>query len=140
MPSDDERRPRRWLLLLAAATFVLAIGGPLIGRGVFLGADIIKTFHPWSGTTPSTFVYRHGPIDDTIDAATPNRELIRSALVTDHRLQLWNPYPNGGAPLGSGPNEGLFSPLGWPLLILGVGLGSAWAAIARLAVAFVATR
>ncbi|MGZ4794852.1 MAG: DUF7657 domain-containing protein [Acidimicrobiia bacterium] len=140
MTLAPERRTRRWLTALAAVTIALAIGGPLLGRGLFLGADIIRTFAPWSGDTPSTFVYRHGPIDDTIDFYTPDRELIRHALVSEGRFPLWNPYPNGGTPLGSVPNDGLLSPLEWPMLILGVGTGAAWSGLLRLALAFVAAR
>jgi hypothetical protein len=129
----------QWAALLCALTIVLSIGGPLVGRGVFLGADIAKTFPPWNGTTASDFVYRHGPIDDTIDFYAPERELIRDAIVHDHRIPLWNEYPNGGTPLGSVPNDGLLSPLEWPMLLLGISFGAAWMALFRLALAAACT-
>ncbi len=129
----------RWPIVVAVVTILLAIGGPLVGRGVFLGADITRTFEPWKGDTPSTFIYSHGPIDDTIDFFAPERELLRHSILYQHQLQLWNPYPNGGAPLGSIPNDGLLSPLEWPMLLFGISVGAAWSALARLALAAAAT-
>ena len=62
---------------------------------------------------------------------------IREALVDNRRIELWNPFPNGGTPLGSQPDSGLFSPLNWPELVLGVKFGAAWAALLRFAAAAV---
>ncbi|MGZ6967962.1 MAG: DUF7657 domain-containing protein, partial [Acidimicrobiia bacterium] len=129
------RRLARWAVLVTAVTIVLAVGGPLVGRGVFIGVDIIRTFAPWNADTPTDFVYRHGPIDDTVNAGTPARVVIREGMAAHHDIPLWNPYPNGGTPLGSQPDTGLFSPLNWPELLLGVKLGAAWAALLRFAVA-----
>lgn len=126
-----------WAAIVCAATIVVAIGGPLIGRGLLIGSDIVRTVPPWDADTPTSFVYRHAGINDTIDAGAPAREAIRRTLVDDHRLPLWDPYPNGGAPLGSVPNSGTLAPINWPLLLLGVSHGLAWAAFLRLAVAAV---
>ena len=141
MGAETARRRRGvgWASVVCAATIILAIGGPLIGRGLLIGSDIIRTVPPWSADTPTSFVYRHGGINDTVDAGAPAREAIRQALVDDHRLELWDQYPNGGAPLGSVPNSGALAPLNWPLLLLGVSHGLAWAALLRLAVAAIGT-
>lgn len=141
--NGDGRAPRaglvRWAAGVAAVTIVLAIGAPLVGRGLLVGADVVRTVPPWSAETPSSFVYRHGGINDTIDAGAPARAALRDALVDGAHLRLWDPYPNGGAPLGSIPNSGLFAPTAWPELLLGVGTGAAWAALLRLAVAALGT-
>lgn len=128
----------KWAAVVCAATIVLAVGAPLIGRGIFLGTDILRTYEPWSADAPSTFVYRHGAIFDTVNSLTPERALLRDSIVNGH-FALWDPYPNGGTPLGSTPGLGLISPLNWPLLVLGVRLGSAWSAVLRLALAAWAT-
>ena len=128
----------KWAAIVCAATIILAIGAPLIGRGIFLASDVVRIYQPWKADTPSTFVYRHGPINDTIDSITPQRLLLRDSIADGH-FQLWDPYPNGGTPLGSTPGLGLLSPLNWPLLLLGVRLGSAWSALLRLALAAGAT-
>jgi hypothetical protein len=128
----------KWAAVVCAITIVLAIGAPLIGRGIFIGTDVLRTFEPWSADTPSTFVYRHGPINDTVDSLIPERVLLRDSIVNGH-FALWDPYPNGGTPLGSTPGVGLISPLNWPLLLLGIRLGSAWSAALRLALAAWAT-
>ena len=133
----SRRRIVGWAAVVCAATILLAIGGPLIGRGLLIGADVSRTVPPWDADTPTSFVYRHGGINDTVDSGAPAREAIRRTLVDDNRLQLWDPYPNGGAPLGSVPNSGIFAPINWPLFPLGVSHGLAWAALLRLAVAAV---
>ncbi|MGZ6968837.1 MAG: YfhO family protein [Acidimicrobiia bacterium] len=122
-------------MIVSAATIVLAIGAPLAGRGVLIGVDIIRTFPPWNADTPTDFVYSHGPVNDTVNAGTPARVAIRDGLVHDRRIPLWNPYPNGGTPLGSQPDAGLLAPLNWPELLLGVKFGAAWAALLRYAAA-----
>ncbi len=131
----SRRRIATWAAVVCAATILLAIGGPLIGRGLLIGADVTRTVPPWDADTPTSFVYRHGGINDTVDSGAPAREAIRRTLVDDHRLALWDPYPNGGGPLASVPNSGTFAPINWPLFPLGVGHGLAWAALLRLAVA-----
>ena len=131
----SRRRIVGWAAVVCAATILFAIGGPLIGRGLLIGADVTRTVPPWDADTPTSFVYRHGGINDTVDSGAPAREAIRQELVDDLRLPLWDPYPNGGAPLGSVPNSGVLAPINWPLLLLGVSHGSAWAAFLRLAVA-----
>src|SRR6476660_1469311 len=124
-----------WAAVVLALTLVVAIGGPLIGRGTFIGTSIVRAELPWQESTPSTFQYKLPPLYDTVEVGTPARTLIRETLVNDHRVALWDPFPNGGTPLGSQPNTGIFSPLNWPLLLLGVRLGSAWAGLFRLALA-----
>ena len=124
-----------WAAVVSAVTILLAIGGPLVGRGLLIGTDVMRTVPPWNVDTPTSFVYRHGGINDTVDAGAPAREAIRAALVDHGHLPLWDPFPNGGGPLGSVPNSGALAPINWPLLVLGVSHGVAWAAFLRLAVA-----
>ena len=121
--ADDAHRGwgHKWAALVCVATIVLAIGAPLVGRGIFIGTDVLRTSEPWIADTPSTFVYRHGPVNDTVDSLTPQRSLLRDSIFNGH-FALWNPYSNGGAPLGSTPGPGLMSPLNWPLLLLGIRL------------------
>ena len=125
----------RWAMVVCAVTIVVAIGGPLIGRGTFIGTSIVRTVLPWRMNTSSNFEYRLPPVYDTVEIGAPERILIRDTLVNDHRVALWDPFANGGTPLGSQPNTGIFAPLSWPLLLLGVRLGAAWAGLLRLAVA-----
>ena len=65
------RRLTRWAVIVAAVTIVLAVGGPLLGRGVFIAVDVIRTFPPWNADTPTDFEYRHGPANDTVNSGTP---------------------------------------------------------------------
>lgn len=120
-------------------TIVVAIGGPLIGRGTFIGTSMVRTEPPWHLDTPSNFEYRLPPLYDTVEIGAPERILIRDTLVHDGRVALWDPFVSGGTPLGSQPNTGIFAPLSWPLLLLGVRLGAAWAGLLRLAVAAAGT-
>ncbi len=113
---------------------VLSIGMSLLGRGVFLGVDLLKEFEPWAATTPAGFVYQHGPIHDTIDAGAPAHQTFRSRLLDDHEFALWDPYTAGGQPLASTPGPGVLGPLDLPNIILGVRVGAAWSALLRLMV------
>ncbi|HEY3834787.1 MAG TPA: YfhO family protein [Acidimicrobiia bacterium] len=122
-------------VVIAGLTIVAAIGAPLVGHGVFLGVDILRTVAPWNSHASSTFAYVHGPVNDTVNFFAPDRELLRTAILYGHRIQLWNPYASGGTPLGSVPNDGLLSPLEWPMLLLGPGVGAAWSALLRLSLA-----
>ena len=130
-----DRAPSRWALIVCAATIVLAIGGPLVGRGIFIGTSVVNTQLPWSMEAPASYWNRLPPVFDTVDIGAPARTLIRETLVNDHRLALWDPYANGGTPLGSHPSTGILAPINWPLLLLGVKTGTAWAGFLRLAVA-----
>ena len=65
----------------------------------------------------------------------PPRIAIRQALVEDGRIPLWNPYPNGGTQLGSTPSSGIFSPIVWPEIVLGIETGAAWAGLLRMTLA-----
>lgn len=120
-------------------TIVVAIGGPLIGRGTFIGTSMVRTEPPWHMDTSAAFEYRLPPLYDTVEIGAPERILIRDTLVNHGRVALWDPFANGGTPLGSQPNTGIFAPLNWPLLLLGVRLGAAWAGLLRLAVAAAGT-
>jgi hypothetical protein len=124
-----------WAVVVCAATIVLSIGGPLIGRGVFAGVNIVYNELPWINDRASDEIYRLPPVYDTIELGIPQRTLIRDTLIEEGRLPLWDPYANGGTPVGSLPNSGIFSPVNWPLLLLGVKLGTAWAGLLRLALA-----
>jgi hypothetical protein len=127
----------RWAGLVVAVVIVASIGGPLIGRGTFLAVDQLRLREPWSADTPSSWIYRLPFSTDVIDSGTPARHAIREALVEDRRLPHWNPYPNGGTPLGSTPSSGIFNPIVWPEILLGVELGAAWAGLLRMVVAAV---
>lgn len=100
-----------WLML--AAFTVLAIGGPLFGRGVFLATEIMGDFAPWQSyledaeTAPNRFV------GDTIDSK--GSQSIR--IVEDTAagaVPQWSPYSLGGFELGGLPNSGVYSPLSVP--------------------------
>src|SRR5262249_18310554 len=132
---DPFARLGRWCALVCAVLIVVSIGSPLLGRRVFLGVDLLKALPPWSASTPTGFVYRHGPIHDTVDASTPARQVFRDRLLHDHDFALWDSYPSGGTPLASQPGLGVLGPLSWPVVALGVRVGPAWSALARLALA-----
>jgi hypothetical protein len=140
--AGSEREPRVWkrglvwwAVVVCAATIVLSIGGPLIGRGVFAGVNIVHNELPWINDRPSDQRYLLPPLHDTVELGIPQRTLIRDTLFEEGRLPLWDPYANGGTPVGSLPNSGIFSPVNWPLLLLGVKLGMAWAGLLRLGLA-----
>jgi membrane protein YfhO len=124
-----------WAVVVCAVTIVVSIGGPLVGRGVFVGVNLIRNELPWRADRPSDELYRLPPLHDTVELGVPQRTLIRDTLFDEGRLPLWEPYANGGTPLASQPNTGIFSPVNWPLLLLGVKLGTAWAGLLRLALA-----
>jgi hypothetical protein len=130
----DDRRLARLTMAIAAVVIVLAVGGPLVGRGTFVAVDLIRRYAPWNASTPTDFEYTHGPANDTIDVFFPARDAIYDGL-SDLRVPLWDPYPNGGTPLGSQPITGLFAPINWPQVVLGPELGAAWSALLRFGVA-----
>jgi hypothetical protein len=91
--------------VVCAVTIVASIGGPLVGRGVFVGVNLIRYDQPWRADRPSDEVYRLPPLHDTVELGVPQRTLIRDTLFDEGRLPLWEPYANGGTPLATRPGS-----------------------------------
>jgi hypothetical protein len=105
------------MLGILVVTTCLSIGLPLVGRRVLFGTDILQRYPPWN----QEMAPGEGPINpfvrDTVDALMPLRAEGRRRI-WDGDYPLWTPYPAGGIALGTQPNEGLFSPLNLPYLVL----------------------
>jgi hypothetical protein len=119
------RRPLRWLATHAVpvavwssvvAFVVLTLGPALLGRGVFIGTDVVMQFWPWR----DGFAYDppvNTWIGDTVDSYAPQSHLLAEETRAGNAAW-WNPYIIGGTPLGSLPNVALFSPMSWTWLLL----------------------
>lgn len=107
------------LVLLCAVVFVVGtIGPPLWGQGVFHGSELMMVRHPWKDMAPEVeSTWRYGPVSDTVDGTLPARAEF-AERAGEGELGLWNPYIVGGAPLGSSPTGGVWSPLNTPYLLL----------------------
>jgi hypothetical protein len=106
-----------------------------MNRGLLLSSDVKSRCWPWA---PSyTPVELQAPVlTDPVWQFVPWLELARRELEAG-RLPLWNPHQNGGVPLLANPMLALGSPLIWPVLLLGVGMGWNLSLLLRLVVAAV---
>ena len=68
----EPSRVARFGVLCLILTAVIGIGGPLVGHGVFLGADLLKVYAPWH-TEDSVTSQQHLVFSDTVDFYTPQR-------------------------------------------------------------------
>ncbi|HYT10558.1 MAG TPA: hypothetical protein VEL73_07845, partial [Mycobacteriales bacterium] len=107
----------RWTVVLAAVFVLCGIGLPLVGAGVFHGADLLRTEPPWSATEPTGFTPHLPVVGDTVDSVVPPVAEFRDRLWHGD-FASWEPYTVGGTPLGAVPHLSLFSPLGLPYLLL----------------------
>lgn len=126
-PSVMSRRSR-WLAWLGrnatavvawacvVAFVALTVGPALIGRGVFLGTDVLTQFSPWREAV-GYHVATNTWIGDTIDSQTPKNMALATAITTGSS-PWWNPYIIGGTPLGSIPGTGLMSPMSWAWFVV----------------------
>lgn len=122
-PSSDPARNRgirilngfMWLVL--AIFTVLAIGSPLVGRGVFLATEIMGDYSPWQAYLEDGQAAENRYVGDTIDSMAPlSIRTVEDAW--DGDLPEWSPYGMGGFELAGLPNSGLYSPLSLPWWIL----------------------
>ena len=82
-----------WAVVVCAVTIVLSIGGPLVGRGVFVGVNLIRTELPWRADRPSDELYRLPPLHDTVELGVPQRTLIRDTLFDEGRIDYHPVFP-----------------------------------------------
>ncbi|MFT5223339.1 MAG: hypothetical protein ACI867_001655, partial [Glaciecola sp.] len=129
----------RWLtLLLVGLGIALTIGGPLFGRGVFLGTDLLERFDPWASTAPDFGEPDNYLRGDEVDVRTPARHQIAQGL-RELDLPLWQSEVNGGRPLGSVPNTSSLSPFNAPYWILPIAYAPAATKLLELLVAMLGT-
>jgi Bacterial membrane protein YfhO len=119
---DDERGHRLAVVVTAVAVMVFVvgtIGPPLVGRGVFLAADMIYDTYPWRALeSPGALdIQHHGPTSDTVDAAYPIRSTFGEAARSGDFLA-WDPLVAGGSAVGSESSAGVLGPFGWLFTLL----------------------
>ncbi|MGH2793471.1 MAG: hypothetical protein ACRDKG_04120, partial [Actinomycetota bacterium] len=123
---------------MAVVTIVLTIGPALFGRGVFFPGDIVKQVAPWQVDAPNDFQPQNRLLTDLVDGAAPQRTEVRRGIL-DGDYPLWNPYSAGGTPLGTQPQNGMFSPLHLPYLIFSPSYAPAVAKAVEMLVALLFT-
>lgn len=118
-------------IALAAAVFWFGLG---MHRGLLLSEDIKSRCWPWAphAAQPQTAA---PALSDPVWQFVPWLELARREI-RDGRLPLWNPYQDGGVPLLGNAQSALGSPLVWPVLAAGAGVGWNVSLLMRLLVAF----
>ena len=118
-------------IALAAAVFWFGLG---MHRGLLLSEDIKSRCWPWApyAARPQTAA---PALSDPVWQFVPWLELARREI-RDGRLPLWNPYQDGGVPLLGNAQSALGSPLVWPVLAAGAGVGWNVSLLLRLIVAF----
>ncbi|HJR19480.1 MAG TPA: hypothetical protein VJ922_07150 [Actinomycetota bacterium] len=130
--------PTVWIAVVAVVTIVLTIGPALFGRGVFFPGDIVKQVAPWQVDAPNDFQPQNRLLTDLVDGAAPQRTEVRRGIL-DGDYPLWNPYSAGGTPLGTQPQNGMFSPLHLPYLIFSPSYAPAVAKAVEMLVALLFT-
>lgn len=131
-PEDAKAAP--WVSVLAMVAMLLAIGGPIIGIGVFHGADMIMDYAPWAYEAPAGFEPNNPPVGDTVNAAMPMRAQLRERVL-DGELPLWSRDPGSGTPLLSVPDLSPMSPLFLPYYVLPLWFAPAVSKLLELVVA-----
>lgn len=100
---------------------------------MFLGTDYLTLIPPWK-TTSAPEPPTNACVGDTFDAALPQRAEFRNR-VWEGDFPLWDPHPNGGAPLGAVPDSGMLSPLNVPYLVAPLWMAPALSKLFELSVA-----
>lgn len=116
-----------------AALALLAALALEMHRGVLLSSDIKDRCFPWAaasaGAAPAA-----PALSDPVWQFVPWLSLARRQL-SQGELPLWNPHQDAGVPLLANGQSALASPLIWPALLLGVGVGWNLSLLARLLLA-----
>jgi hypothetical protein len=119
-------RPGTVLAVLAVALFAAwGIGGPLIGHGSTAATSTMVQSGPWPQAGFNDSAGGDNLLFDTYTAATPGTIVSKSALAHGE-FAGWDPYGDGGGPLGSVPNDALLSPLTIPYYVLPTWMGPAY--------------
>lgn len=134
MRSAGVDKVTRWTLGVVVATTIISIGLPLVGARTFLRSDTVLRWAPWNESQPIDLELTSIPVADPVDSGFPAQEQFHSRLL-DGDFALWNPYPAGGTPLASVPNQGFFDPLNLPFLFFPDRMAPAWIKLAELSVA-----
>lgn len=133
-PGAPARAAARWILGVAALTFVLSIGTPLFGLRVFSGADMLLDRAPWRTGSPLVREASNPIVGDTVSTFMPLHAEFRRRLF-DGDLPLWTALPAGGLPLGSVPDAGALGPLNLPYRIVPLSYAPGLAKLLELATA-----
>ena len=122
------------MYLLLAFFIIATIGQALVGRATLLDVNLLTQFQPFQAlhglSAGPTNVCR----GDTVDAAMPGLEEIRSRLLRGD-FPGWSSSEAGGAPLGGIPNLGQFGPLALPYYLMPLWLAPAFVKLGEFAVA-----
>lgn len=132
--APENRTLTRWTAAIVVLTACVSIGLPLLGLRVFHASDLLLSHAPWHADAPDGFRPTNPLVTDTVNAVVPMREEFRRRAL-DGDLALWTTYPSGGAPLGTVPDVGNFSPLNLPYLLTPATYAPGLAKLGELAVA-----
>lgn len=126
-------------VLIAVLAVVSALGGALVGRGVFHGVGLTANLYPWkSDATLPQLLERFPPVFDTIDGATPALIEFRDGI-REGDPSLWSPWEVGGKPRGSVPGIAFWTPWVLPWLLLPAWLAPVWQKALELTLAITFT-
>ena len=109
MKVKENRLTVRLIAVIIVVTIVCAIGLPLVGSKVFLRSDTLLRWAPWNENTSIDVELTSIPVADPVDSGFPAQHQFQERIFNGD-LPLWNPFPAGGTPLASLPNQGLFDP------------------------------
>ena len=131
MKVRENRLVVRLITVIIVATIVCAIGLPLAGSKVFLRSDTLLRWAPWNENTSIDVELTSIPVADPVDSGFPAQHQFQERVFSGD-LPLWNPFPAGGTPLASLPNQGLFDPLNLPFWFLPDHIAPAWVKVLEL--------
>jgi hypothetical protein len=132
------RRPRPLTVVstLALALFALwGIGTPLVGASTLTATNEMVTSSPYYESGFAGTKVTNSFMDDTYTSGTPQQILYKASLHDSLRGAQWNPYTNGGGPLGAVPDDALLSPLTIPYYVLPTWLAPAYERLLEIVVA-----
>ncbi len=126
------RRPRA-LTVVSVLAFVLfalwGIGTPLIGTSTLTATNEMVEQAPYYDAGFAGTEDNNSYLDDTYTAELPAEILYKATGAQ------WDPYTNGGVPLGAIPNYALASPLTIPYYVLPTWLAPAYERLLEITVA-----
>jgi hypothetical protein len=132
------RRPRALtaVSVLALVLFSLwGIGTPLIGGSALTATNEMVGLSPYFDAGFAGTEADNSFMDDTYTSELPAEILYKASLGHSAGGAQWDPYTNGGVPLGAIPNYALASPLTVPYYVLPTWLAPAYERLLEVVVA-----
>jgi len=126
------RRPRALTVVSVFAVVLFAlwgIGTPLIGASTLTATNEMVESSPYYDAGFAGTEDNNSYLDDTYTSELPAEILYKATGAQ------WDPYTNGGVPLGAVPNYALASPLTIPYYVLPTWLAPAYERLLEIAVA-----